>query len=181
VKSVLLVAVAALSIFAVAACGSSSPAPTTTGTPTAAPVVPTTTPTAPGGTTSPAPTPALDVCALLTPADLKAVTGGNYTEAGVSASVDGCTWLGGGAGVTSGHAFVGATIGDNPLAAIKRTFPGGVDLTVSGYAAYWASLTGFHAISVDVDGRTLVLAIDPAGADGQTIAQKLAEIAVANM
>lgn len=181
-RSVHLVAVAALAILAVAACGSSSPAPTIAGTPTAAPVGATTTPIAPGGTTNPAPTrESVDTCALFTPADLKAVTGGNYAGSGVSSSVGSCTWLGGGTGVTSGHSFVIATIGDNPLAAIKGTFPGGVDLTVSGYAGYWNPLTGFQAICVDVGGQTLILTIDPAGADGQAVAQKLAEIAVARM
>lgn len=185
-KSQNLVAVAALAIVMVAACGGSSPAPTVGVAPTAATTTPTpaapTLPPASSTSTTPAPAGGtVDMCALFTPADLKTVTGGNYAGGGVSASVGQCTWSGGGAGVTSGHSIVIATIGDNPLAVYKGAFPGGVDLTVSGHAGYWNPVPGFKSIWVDVGGRTLILTIDPAGADGQAVAQKLAEIAVARM
>ncbi len=171
-KSAQLVAVAALAIFAMAGCGSSSPAPTTTATPTPTPT----------RTTNPAPTQvSVDMCALFTPADLRAVTGGTYTDPGVSSSLGQCSWSGGGTGVTSGHSLVIATIGDNPLAGYKRDFPGGVDLTVSGHAGYWNAVLGFKAMWVDFGPRTLLLMIDPAGPDGQAVAQEMAEIAVANM
>jgi hypothetical protein len=172
-KSPNFVAVMALALVVVAACSGSGPAPTGAGTPTAATTTITTTPAPTVGT--------VDACALLTPAELKTVTGGDYTGPGVSNSVGQCNWSGGGTSLASGHSFVVATIGDNPLAAIKGTFPGGVDLTVSGHAGYWNPLPGFQAICVDLGGRTLILTIDPAGADGQAVAQKLAEIAVARM
>ena len=171
-KSPKLIAVAALAIFAVAACGSSA-APTGAGTPTAAP--------GGGTTTTPAPTGgAVDMCALLSPADLKTVTGGDYGD-GVLDSVGQCTWRVGGTAVNVGDGQVVAAIQDQQLSFIKSTFSGGVDVTVSGQAGYWNPEQGLQSIWVDVGGRTLVLSFDPVGPDAQAIAQKLAEIALSKM
>jgi hypothetical protein len=185
-RSSKLAGVAAIAIFAVAACGGSGSAPTggtTTSAPTSAPAGATTTPaSAPAGaTTTPATagTP-IDLCALLSPADLKTVTGGDY-GAGVTDSVGQCTWRVGGATANNGDGQVIAGTADATLDVIKGNFPGGTDVTVSGHAGYWNPAQGLQSIWVDAGGRLLVLSFDPVDSDTLGFAQKLAEIAIGKM
>jgi hypothetical protein len=196
-KSLKLVAVLALTILAVAACsGSSAPtiAVTATATPagaaTSAPATAAAATPAPAATATAAPaaTPAasapaagaIDVCSLISPADLKTATGKDY-GAGVLDSVGQCVWRVGGAKANNGEGQLVAFIQDQPLDAFKSAFPGGVDLTANGHAAYWNPGQGLQSIWVDLGGRTLVLSFDPVDADTQAIALKLAEIAVAKI
>ena len=182
-KSPKLVAVAALAIFALAACSAASTAPTDAGTASSAPGGETTTPSsAPGGeTTTPASAAgAVDVCALFSPADLATVTGADYGE-GVLDSVGQCVWRVGGATANNGDGQVVAYDQGGALATIKSMFAGGVDVTVSGHDGYWNPAEGLQSIWVDLGGRTLVLSFDPVAPDGQAIAQTLAEIAIGNI
>lgn len=188
-KSPWLVAVAALAIFALAACGGSGAAPDGAGTPTAAPGGETTDAPAPapaattaGEATAPAPSAAaVDVCALFSPAELKTATGKDY-GAGVSDSI-GCSWNVGESGVNQGE-LIYAIIQDQSLDFVKTSFTGGVDVTVAGHAGYWHPGQGLGSMWVEVDGRLFVLSFPRSGDLGpeyQAIAQTLAEIAVAKM
>jgi hypothetical protein len=183
VKSPKLVAVAALAIFALAACSAASTAPTDAGTASSAPTDAGTASSAPGGETA-APASAagaVDLCALLSPADLKTVTGDDY-GAGVLNSLRLCVWRVGGAAVNNGDGQVVADDQGGALAAVKSAFAGGVDVTVSGHDGYWDPAEGLQSIWVDLGGgRTLVLSFDPVAPDGQAIAQALAEIAIGNI
>jgi hypothetical protein len=189
-KMVVAVAVAILSV---AACGGSgaasngaasasvpSGAVTTTVAPTATTGAPTTASSDAASTTASPAGGAVDLCGLLSAADLKTATGGDYGE-GKLDDYGQCTWLVGDAGVNTGDGQVVAAIQEVPLDTFKNTFSGGVDVTVNGHAGYWNPTQGIQSIWVDVGGRTLVMSFDPVSADGQAIAQKLAEIAIANM
>ena len=186
-----LVAVAAVAILLVAACGGSSTAPTTAVAATAAPAsaasaasappAATAAPAAasPAGASAPAAA-AIDTCSLISTADLKTATGKDY-GAGVLDSVGQCVWRVGGATANNGEGQLVAFIQDQPFGAFKSAFPGGVDLTANGHAAYWNPAEGLQSIWVDLGGKTLVLSFDPVDADTQAIALKLAEIAVSKM
>jgi len=180
-----MVVAVAVAILTVAACGGSSApsrgddasapvpsdAPTITMAPTTAPSDATaTTPVSqPGG--------AVDLCGLLSAADLKTATGADYGD-GKLDDYGQCTWLVGDTGVNIGEGQVVVAVQDVPLDTFKGTFPGGVDVTVSGHAGYWNPSPGLQSMWVDIGGRTLVISFDPVGPDGQSIAQKVAEIAV---
>ena len=203
-RSSKLVALAALAIVAVMACGGSGAGATAVVKPTAAPAggaatpAPTAAPTAApaGAATTPAPTAvptavpataaapagAADPCALLTPADLKTVTGQDY-GAGTYDGYSACVWDFPGANANTGNA-IAASVPDQSLATIKGAFPGGVDVTISGHAAYWNPVQGLQTIWVDLGARTLAvtfLSSRTLGPDDQVAAQKLAEIAVGKM
>jgi hypothetical protein len=200
VKSSKLVILAAFAALAAAACGGSSSTPTAAGT-TSAPAAATPTPAATaastaapaGGASTPAPTTAptaapataapaggkVDPCTLLTPADLKTVTGKDYGT-GIYDGYSACTWDFPGAKANTGNA-IAASVPDQTLGTIKSAFTGGVDLTVSGHAAYWNPDQGLQTIWVDLGARTLAvtfLSSRTLGPEDQVIAQKLAEIAV---
>jgi hypothetical protein len=177
-------------ILTAAACGGSStpssvasasaPVASAVTTPTGAPTVaPTTAPSdATTATTSPSkPAVALDLCGLLSAADLKTVTGADYGS-GELDDYGMCTWRVGGASVNNGDGQVILGVQESPLDTFKSTFSGGVDVTVSGHAGYWNPAQGLQSMWVDIDGRTLVISLDPVDADSQAIAQKLAEIAI---
>lgn len=180
-KSPQLVAVATLTILALVACGGSS-TPSGAPSPATEPGGAATTPApADGTTTTPAPAAGpVDLCALLSAADLKTATGDDYGD-GVLDSAGQCIWRVGGTDFNEGDGQVVAFIQDVPLETFKDMFGGGVDLTVSGQAAYWNPDDGLKSMWVDVGGRTLVLSFDPVGDDGQAIAEKVAEIALAGM
>jgi hypothetical protein len=186
-----LVSVAAAAILALGACSSSAtPAP---GAPTAAPggasasapasgAASASTPASDGASASTPAGSAVDVCSLLTPADLKAATGKTY-EAGVLDSVGQCYWNVGKSAANSGD-LIGASIQDQQLSMIKSTFPGGVDLTVSGHAGYYNGAQGLGSVWVDIGGRLFILTFPRSGSltpEEQTAIQKLAEIAVAKI
>lgn len=187
-----LLAVAALTIVAVAGCGSGATgggAGATAGTAqTAGPAA-----TAAAGGATPAPVgaatqaPAADpaavaaeMCGLLTAADLKTVTGDTY-GAGVPDEFGNCTWRVGAATVNNGKGQVTAAIQAASLATIEGTFPGGTKATVGGHDAYWNGAEGLGSMWVDVSGRLFVLAVSPIVDDSQATAQKLAEVAVGKM
>src|SRR5205823_11934289 len=178
---------AALAILLVAACGGSSTTPTTAVAATATPpAVASATPAtaapaaaSPAGASAPAAA-AIDTCSLISTADLKTATGKDY-GAGVLDSVGQCVWRVGGATANNGEGQLVAFIQDQPFGAFKSAFPGGVDLTANGHAAYWNPAEGLQSIWVDLGGKTLVLSFDPVDADTQAIALKLAEIAVSKM
>jgi hypothetical protein len=194
VKSLNMVALAAVAVLALAACGSSAtpaPAAGTSATPGAAASAPASlgeastpasVPASAGATASTPAGGAVDLCSLLTPADLKAATGKTY-EAGVLDSVGQCYWNVGKSAVNSGD-LIGASIQDQQLSLIKSTFPGGVDVTVNGKAAYYNGAQGLGSLWVDIGGRLFILTFPRSGAltaDDQTAMQKLAEIAVAKI
>lgn len=177
VKSLQLFAVAALATFTMAACSASGTDSTdgTAITPTPS-IGTTTTPTATVGATPTAGE--VDQCALLSPADLKTVTGGDYGD-GVLDEVGRCRWM---AGTQTVIAFVIAA----SLDQFKSNNPGGSDVTVSGHAGYSATREGTttESLWVDVGGPTLVLEVSGMAADAQAIkliAQDLAEIAIGNL
>jgi hypothetical protein len=184
------VAVAALAIFVVAACGGSASTATGGAAPTTAPTAATTTSSAPsapaaggasqapaGGASQNPAAAAAALCALLSSADLKTATGADYGT-GVPDEFGMCTWRVGGAASNNGKGQLILAIQDQPLATFKSTFPGGTDLTASGHTAYWNPAQGLQSLWVDVNGRTLVLSLDPVGADSQALAVALATIAV---
>jgi hypothetical protein len=176
-----LVALAALAILAVAACGAASTAPTTAANPTAAPGAGTTTTPVPVGEVTPAPAgQPVDLCGLLSAADLKTITGEDYGE-GKPDGYGQCFWRVGDTDVNQGDGQVAAAIQDVPLSTVKGMFAGGVDVTVSGRAAVWNPNEGLQTLWVDIGGRTLGLSFDPVGDDGQAIAVKVGEVAIANL
>jgi hypothetical protein len=183
-RSVALIAVAVLSV---AACSGSAAAPSGAAGVTPGPTGATATTAAPstaasaaaGASASPAGA-EIAVCDLLTAADLKTATGADYGE-GKLDDYGQCTWRVGDAAVNTGDGQVVAAVQDASLDTIKGTFPGGVDVTVSGHAGYWNPTDGLQSIWVDLGGRTLVMSFDPVPPDGQTIAQGLAEIAIGNI
>jgi hypothetical protein len=160
--------------------GASAPVPPQATTTTVAPTTaPTTTPSDATTATTSASQPAgsIALCSLLSAADLKAATGADYGD-GVLDDYGMCTWRVGGASVNNGDGQVIVGVQDVPLDTFKGTFPGGVDMTVSGHAGYWNPDQGLQSIWVDIGGRTLVISFDPVDPDGQAIAQKVAEIAI---
>jgi Protein of unknown function (DUF3558) len=185
-----LTALAALAIVVLAACSGS--AATATGAPASNGAATNAASEAPASTTAPtvgpsvaAATPgasaaAVDTCKLLSAADLKTATGKEYGD-GVADDYGQCTWRVGGATVNNGDGQVVAAIQDASLDTIKSTFEGGVDVTVSGHAAYWNPTAGLQSIWVDIGGRGLVISFDPVDADTQSVAVKVAEIAVAKL
>jgi hypothetical protein len=184
-QSLKSVVMTTLTIIAVAACSGSGAATNAPAGPTAA--VPSDAAATPPTTEAPAATAAasaaaVDVCGLLSPADLKSAIGKDY-GAGVADAYAGCAWNVGTSGVNQGDLVYGA-IQDQRLDFIKSSFPGGVDATVSGHAAYWNPAQGLSSMWVDVGGRLFILSFprsEDLTAEYQAIAQKLAEIAVAKL
>lgn len=193
------VAVAAVALFALAACGGSGTGPTSAspstvvGTSTLAPSVGTTptatvdaTPTPTVETATPSPTTgAVGPCALLSPADLKTGTGDAY-GAGALDAVGRCQWR-----ASSGPKTVVAFVSAQALDRYKSSNPGGADVTVSGHAAYAITQDGTttELLWVDVGGKTLALQVvnyswetpSSGAAAIKQIALKLAAIAIGNI
>ncbi len=189
-KSAKLAALAALAIFAVAACGGSSatPAGANATTPPASSAAGA---SAAGATASPSGAAATsaasvaapaDLCTLLSAADISAATGKKY-EAGFLDSVGTCNWNVGKNPGNSGNLII-ASVMDQQLSLIKSTFPGGSDATVGGHAAYWNGSQGLGSMWVDIGGKVFILSFPRSstlGPDDQAIAQKLAELAISKM
>ena len=186
-KSLKLAAVAALAILAVAACGGSGAATLAPGTPTVAPsggmtAAPQT--VAPSTVAAATQTPAgavVDPCKLLSAADLKTVTGVTYGDGVFDATYNWCTWT---VSEANGGGEVILAISDNAFAAVKGALTKGVDLTVSGHAAFWDPESGVMSMLVDLGGKTLELSFPKENSDGpvdQAMAQKLAEIGIGKM
>lgn len=182
-----LAGMAAVAIVFIAACGGSPSAPTvgpnTTQPPVATSAVPTSDPVSPtnppiGGT--------IDVCSLLTPAELSAALGETYV-AGTLDSVGQCLWNIEGATGNTGSLVVGYI---NPaeysfLHGLFGTQTGSTDLTVGGHAAFYNPEEGYTSLWVDLGGaRTFVLSFPQANdldPSYQAIAVQLAEIALSRM
>jgi hypothetical protein len=195
VKSLKLAAVAAIATFVMAACGSTTATPGGASTPTASPssAVGASAPATSAAATSAAPASTtataaatvgapVDLCSLLSPADLDAATGKKY-EAGFLDSSGACSWNVGLFPGNNGNLII-ASIQDQPLSLIKSTFEGGVDVTVSGHAGYWNGGQGLASMWVDIGGRVFILSFPRSvtlGPADQAIAQALAEIAVGKM
>ena len=183
--SLRLVAIATLALVALAACGGSSsssgaanPTPVPSGGASSTQAPPTAAPSGVTGSSAPSTGAVVALCTLFTTDDLKTITTADY-GAGVLDSVGQCTWRVGGVTANNGDGQIVAALQDATLDAIKATFPGGVDLTVGGHTAYWNPGEGLQSIWTDVGGRTLVLSLDPVTDDSQTVAQKLATVALA--
>jgi hypothetical protein len=185
-----LVAVATLTIFAVAACGSAAtPAPATQAPATLAAATPgssgaATPVTATGSPTGAASVPAgaaTDPCSLLSAADLNKVTGAKYAAGVFDATYKWCDWN---VAVKDGGGEVILAISDNPFATVKGVLLQGVNLTISGHAAFWDPESGVMSMLVDLGGKTLELSFPKASKEGvvdQAMAQKLAELALSKM
>lgn len=190
-----LVAKAALTsalVLIVAGCGAAAtPAPANPGssaapstgaatTPAGAATPGATTATA-GATASSAPGGATDPCSLLSAADLTTVTGGKFAAGAFDATYNWCDYI---VAAKDGGGEVIVAISDNAFATVKGALTQGVDLTVSGHAAFWDPEQGVQSMLVDVGGKTLELSFPKPTSDGavdQAKAQKLAELALAKM
>jgi hypothetical protein len=171
-----LLVLASVAIVAVAACSGSGAATNAGGGSTAAG------PTAAAAATPAPPAAAIDVCGLLTAADLKSATGKEYGE-GKADPMGGCAWNVGTSGVNQGDLVYGITQ-DQTLDFIKGAFLGGSDVTVNGHPGYWHPGIGLGSMWVEVGGRVFVLSFprsEELTAEDKAAAQKLAEIAVAKM
>ena len=191
-----LASLAAIAMVVVAACGGSTTTPTSPpkattgpvaattlassvpGAPTAAPpTTPASQTTAPGGGTG-------DLCALLTPADLKTATGKTYL-AGTLDAAGQCNWNTDASGANSGDLIIVAVQAE-PLDFVKSSFgSGGVDATVGGHAAFWNPSQGLGSMWVDIGSGNLLVISLPRSSDltasDQAVVQALAEAAVSHM
>jgi len=125
----------------------------------------------------------VDVCSLLTPAELNAATGTDDYAAGTLDSVGQCLWNTEGTVNNQGSLIVGYINPDVTLDFIKSTFgTGGVDATVNGHAAFYNPTQGLGSMWVDVGGGRVFVLSFPRSSDLNPsytqIAQQLAEIAV---
>lgn len=181
-----LVALSAVAVLAIAACGSSG-APPAGATPTRAPGIgaaATPTAAAPAPTTAPVGN-TVDVCTLLTGAEVKAATGKNYGEGYASPNVaNQCSWNTNGLTTNRGD-VIGAYIDPQAysfLHSVMGIQTGVIELTVGGHAAFYNPLEGYHALWVDIGGAgTFILGFSGSGdldPSYQAIAVQLAEIAV---
>ena len=190
-KSLKLIALAAVAICALSACSGSAAAPTAAASvpnggssagPSSGAVASTTGGQAPTPTAQGPAGGSVDLCGLISPTDLKTVTGSDY-GAGVLDSVGECTWRVGGATVNDGKGQIVAAVQATTIDFIKSSFgSGGSDVTVSGHTGFWNPTSGLQSIWVDIGGgNLLVLSLDPIVDNSQSTAQKLAEIAVSKM
>ncbi|MEO7119111.1 MAG: hypothetical protein ABIZ34_09095 [Candidatus Limnocylindrales bacterium] len=197
-RSLKMSVLAVVTMSVAAACGSSA-VPSTAGTPTIAPTgvssptptSPATGPTATSATATPtiAPTATaaatagtLDLCSLLTADDLTTVLGGGWLEGALTSGAAGyCHWDSGNDPSAQVVTFAQAV----PFSTIKPSLVGGVDMTVSGHAAYSISNQDarLQTTWIEVGAQTLIVEF-PGTSDqaaDQADAQQLAEIAVGNL
>jgi hypothetical protein len=193
VHSLKVTAIAVLAILTIAACGGASATPAgqaATAAPASGAAGATAAASAAGGATG-APATAggaavglpTDLCSLLTAAEISTATGKKY-EAGVPDAYGQCSWNVGKSTANSGESIiVGSQAAE--LSFIKSSFPGGVDATVAGHAAYWNGKQGLGTMWVDLGGGKVFTLGFPRSEDlGETdraLAQKLAELAFAKM
>ncbi|MEO7118181.1 MAG: hypothetical protein ABIZ34_04335 [Candidatus Limnocylindrales bacterium] len=193
-----LFAATAAVVLTVTACGGSSPAPslatvspTTSAAATATPVpsiVATATPTSSpvpteGVTNEPvtSPTPAtgdIDLCSLLTAADVTTVLGGGWVE-GVMAN-DYCHWDSGSSPSDQVVTFV------QPGTIETFNIDGAIALAPGGHTAYTHRDAEFHLQTtwIDIGGGTVLIVEFPTTSDASAdveSATQLSEIAVGNM
>jgi len=187
-RNLKLVVLAALAIAGLAACGgSAATAPAVNpSTPAGANSAPASTPAgssaAAASSTPAAVAGSVDLCGLISPADLRTVTGDTY-GVGVLDSSGECTWRVGGATVNDGKGQLIVAIQAITMDFIKTSYgSGGTDATVSGHAAFWNPSQGLQSMWIDIGGgNALVMSFDPIADSTKGFAQKLAEIAVSKM
>lgn len=124
------------------------------------------TPTAPVGG-------AVDICSLLTPADLKAATGNDYLVDTESTGDGNCSWD------TAEGDSINIYVLANPFGFNfhkDNAEAGGVDLTVSGHPAFYDKAQGAPYVDLG-GGRDLSVWF----AASQAIAVQLAEIALSKI
>ena len=190
-----LVALATLTVLAVAACGGSSTAapgsqaPATAASSSAAssdaatPAGASAT-SAAASATSAASAPAgaaTDPCSLLSADDLDTVTGAKYGAGVFDATYNWCDYN---QAAKDGSGEVIVAISANPFATVKGVLTQGVDLTISGHAAFWDPESGVMSLLVDLGETTLEISFPKASKEGpvdQAMAQKLGEMALAKM
>ena len=168
-------------------------------TPSSATPITVTTPpsSAPTPTAPPPPTPTLaptqapsataaavvDLCALLSAADLHSVLGGSWMEGSLGVMGGHCFWLD---SSTASYDQVTTGIDERSIEEVKSATPNGVDMTVSGHAGYRVrdenSDVQTTYVWVDLGGQSLTMEItSSSAADDQISAQELAEIAIGNI
>ena len=188
-----LVALAALTVLAVAACGASSTAAPGSQAPAASSSAASSDAATPAGAsatsaaasaTSAASAPAgaaTDPCSLLSADDLDTVTGAKYGAGVFDATYNWCDYN---QAAKDGSGEVIVAISANPFATVKGVLTQGVDLTISGHAAFWDPESGVMSLLVDLGGKTLEISFPKASKEGpvdQAMAQKLGEMALAKM
>ena len=191
-----LVALATLTVLAVAACGGSSTAapgsqaPATAASSSAAssdaatPAGASATSAAASATSAAASAPAgavTDPCSLLSADDLDTVTGAKYGAGVFDATYNWCDYN---QAAKDGSGEVIVAISANPFATVKGVLTQGVNLTISGHAAFWDPESGVMSLLVDLGETTLEISFPKASKEGpvdQAMAQKLGEMALAKM
>ena len=188
-----LVALAALTVLAVAASGASATAAPGSQAPAASSSAASSDAATPAGAsatsaaasaTSAASAPAgaaTDPCSLLSADDLDTVTGAKYGAGVFDATYNWCDYN---QAAKDGSGEVIVAISDNPFATVKGVLTQGTDLTISGHAAFWDPESGVMSLLVDLGGKTLEISFPKASKEGpvdQAMAQKLGEMALAKM
>jgi hypothetical protein len=178
--------VAALAVFAFGGCAAAPAAPTGTtavatppaatstlaATASASPAVATTAPAASAS--------AIDLCSLLSVADIQAVIPGSWLEGQLTKPVGGyCHWD------NTLQERVITAIEPRPFDAVKAAAVGGTDFTAAGHPAYSIRDEAAHVQTtwIDLSGQVLIVEI-PASADAAadlSHAQALAGVTVGNM
>jgi hypothetical protein len=187
--------VVAPAVLALAACGGGSGTPTTpaaVATSGAGSSVVTAT-GAPGTTAAAAPTSApatgqptsarlLDLCSLLTTADLFTVLDGHYLEGQLTSTGGYCHWDSGNSQLNE---QVITAIDPRSLDAIKSAVTGETDMAVNGHAGISLrdATNRIETIYVDIGGQVLDLEFGTSSSatKDQEAAQALAEIAIGNL
>lgn len=183
-----LAGTAVISLTLIAACGGpaatigpgATSGPITTAAPNATPTPP------PAAATNPPVGGTIDVCSLLTPAELTAALGETYV-AGVPNEFGLCLWnIEGETGNTG--SLVQAYIDPQAysfLHSVMGIQTGVIELTVSGHAAFYNPLEFYNSLWVDIGGAgTFILGFPRSGdldPSFQAIAVQLAEIALSRM
>lgn len=175
---------AVISLTLITACGGPAPPPTVGTGPTQGPVAtPAGQTSEPVGPTNP-PVGTVDVCGLLTAAEISAATEQDYSEGTVD-SVGQCLWNTEGNTTNTGSLIVGY-IQPQTLSFMKSTFgSGGVDVTVGGHAAFYNPTQGLGTLWIDIGAGQLLSLSFPRSFDlnpsYQALALQLAEIALSRM
>ena len=182
-------AAAALAVFAFAGCASTPATPTATTAVATSPAAtstsaattpatasaPTVATTAPAGSAS-----AIDLCSLLSVADIQAVIPGSWLEGQLTKPVGGyCHWD------NTLQERVITAIEPRTFDAVKAAAVGGTDFTAGGHPAYSFRDEAAHVQTtwIDLSGTVLIVEI-PASADAAadlSNAQGLTGVAVGNM
>lgn len=186
-----LAAVAALAVFALAACGGTAAPPTGTTAPPSSPAGAAT--TAPAATTAASTPPAvattapagsagtIDLCGLLSAADVQAVIAGSWLEGQLTSTGGYCHWDN-----TLSERVITA-IDPATLEGIKASMPGGENFVILLFAASGYSFRdeGAHVQTTWLDiGEQLLIVEIPMSSDADadlSNAKELSEIVLGNL